>query len=203
MCKRAMLVLVLLIVILGVSVSVSAGYFDFALFGTRHSVDVNIDVEGFDFAVLVKSQGNREIVPLDSKGDMKSIGDFEIEETKRSYSEVGIGYKLGPITPFIGYGTRGISKVERTVIKNENTGKNEVASTTTTDSGSGLIFGVRLNTRIEDFGVHATLAKAPDGPYGEAKIKYYINDNLTLIGGYLYHPSVKANGFMVGLGVTY
>lgn len=203
MCKRTLLVMLLLIVMLGFSAPVSAGYFDFALLSTRHSVDVNIDIEGFDLVVLIKAQGNRGVVPLDSKGDMKSIGDFELEETKRSYSEVRIGYKLGPITPFVGYGTQGISKTERTVAINEITGKNEVVTKNTKDTNSGVIFGVSFDARIGGLGILATLAKASSGFYGETNVKYHISDNLALVGGYLYHPSVNANGVMLGLGVSY
>ena len=81
-----------------ISVPACAGHFDFGLFGSRHSVDVNVDVDVdvdyFPSAVLIKAQGNRAIVPLQGRGDMTAIGDFEVEETKRSYSEVALGYKL-------------------------------------------------------------------------------------------------------------
>ena len=185
------------------TVPTQAGYFDFALFGSLHSVDVSVDIENIDFVVPIRSQGNREVVSLDSKGDMTVIGDFELEETKRSYSEIGIGYKLGPVTPFVGYGTRSISTTERTVAISEVTGKNEVITRNTKDTDSGIIFGASFGARIERIGLMATVAKSVDGLYGEAKVKYYVNDHLALLGGGIYHPGINTTAFVLGLGISY
>ena len=107
MSKKVLLVFAL-ITALSITTPASAGHFDFGLFGSRYSVDVHVDVEGFDAAVLLKAQGNRATVALDSRGDMTAVGDFEQEETRRSYSEVALRYKFGPVTPFVGYSTRAI-----------------------------------------------------------------------------------------------
>lgn len=40
-----------------------------------------------------------------SCGCSTEVGDFELNETKRAYAEIALGYKLGPITPFVGYST--------------------------------------------------------------------------------------------------
>lgn len=202
MSKKVLLVFAL-ITALSITTPASAGHFDFGLFGSRYSVDVHVDVEGFDAAVLIKAQGNRATVALDSRGDMTAIGDFKLEETKRSYSEIGIGYKLGPITPFVGYSTRAISSEERYVVKNELTGKNNIMAKSDKESLSGLVFGVSFAQKIDRLGVGATVARAASGVYGEAKIKYYINDHLALLGGGAYHPSTNATGLVVGLGISY
>lgn len=201
--KRVLIGVLAVVMLSSVSVPAQAGYFDFALWKSRHSVSVNLDVEDFDLAVLITSQGSRSVVPLDSKGDMKSIGDFKLEETGRSYSGIGVGYKLGPATPFIGYATRAVSTVERVVVENEITKMNEVVSRSAKANESGLLFGVGLEVKVQRVGMLATLAKAPSGFYCETNIKYYFNDHLALIGGYLYHPGVNANGVMLGLGVSY
>lgn len=108
---------------------------------------------------------------------LKSWGN---REAGQSYSEMGFGYKIGSFTPFMGWGIQDISPE-------------------TTESG--VVVGVTFGTKINQVGIHATLAKAPDSLYGDAKARYYINDNFTLIGGYLYHPS--ASGVVIGLGVSY
>lgn len=201
--KRFFAIALAIFLMVIMTVPTQAGYFDFALFGSLHSVDVSVDIENIDFVVPIRSQGNRAVVLLDSKGDMTSIDDFELEEAKRSYSEIGIGYKLGPITPFVGYGTRGISITERTVAINEITGKNEVVTKNTKDTDSGVVFGVSFDARIESMGLMATVAKAVDGLYGEVKAKYYVNDHLALLVGGIYHPGVSATGFVLGLGIAY
>ena len=190
-----------------ISVPACAGHFDFGLFGSRHSVDVNVDVdvdvEYFPSAVLIKAQGNRAIVPLQGRGDMTAIGDFEVEETKRSYSEVALGYKLGFVTLFAGYSTRAVFSEERKVVKNELTGKNEIIARHDKESMSGLVIGLNLEHKVDRLGVAATVAKVAGGVYGEAKVKYYINEHLALLGGGVYHPGVNATGLVVGLGISY
>lgn len=203
MFKKNVLIILVAFLVLAVGVSAYAGHFDFGLLGSRHSVDASIDIEGFELVALVKSQGNRLVVPIDSRGNMTNIGDFELEETRRFYSEISIGYKLGVVTPFIGYSTKAIFSEKRVVAKNELTGKNEVVSKNEKETYSGLSLGLHFGQRLGDIGVGATIATAAGNVYGEAKIKYYISDYLALLGGGVYHPSVNSTGFVIGLGVSY
>ena len=201
--KKNVSIALVMIIALGIAAPVYAGHFDFAFFGSRHSVDVYADVNSFDVAVLIKAQGNRVIVPIDNKGDMKETGDFTLDEIKRSYSEISVGYKLGSITPFVGYSTRAILFEERRVIENELTGKNEIILKNNTKTNSGLVFGIHFGHRLENIGVEATIARAASGIYGEAEAKYYINDNLALLAGGIFHASINATGVILGLSVAY
>lgn len=203
MSKKTWLLGLWLVVALSTTVPVKAGQFDFVLLGGRYSVDVEVDVADFPAVVLIKAQENRATVPLDGDGGMTAVGDFEQEETRRSYSEVALGYKFGPVTPFVGYSTRAIFLEERSVIKNGLTGKNQIVTKHDKESMSGLVFGLNFAQRLGRVGVGATIAKAANGIYGEAKVKYYINDHLALLGGGIYHPGVNATGLVVGLGISY
>ena len=203
MLKRTLAIALAVTALSLAATPVQAHHFDFAFFGHRHSVDVIVGIEDFDLVALVKSQGNHAIVPLDSRGDMTATGDFELEETGRSYSEIAIGYKSGPLTLFAGYGTQGVLVTERTIVENEITGKKEAVAKNTKDTDSGVIFGVNLDAKIERIGILATLAKGPGGLYSEAKFKYYISNHLALLGGGIYHPGVNATGVIFGLGISY
>lgn len=203
MSKRTLLTALMLIVVLNISIPARAGHFDLSLFKSRHSADVYIDIDDFDAAVLIKSQGNRLVVPVDGKGNMTTIGDFELEETKRTYSEIGIGYKLGPITPFVGYSTRAIIFEERIVVKNEITGKNEITKKLDKETKSGIVLGVNIAQKIGNTGIEATIARASSGIYGEVKVKYYFYDYLALLGGGIYHPEINATGITLGFSVAY
>lgn len=201
--KQNTLIVLIAIFVLGIGMPVYAGHFDFNLFGSRHSVDACIDIGDLDVVALIRSQGNRQVVSIDSQSNMTNIGDFKLEENKRSYSEVGIGYKLGPITPFVGYATRAVFSVKQTVIKNELTGKNEIISKSCKEANAGLSLGLYFEQRLDDISIGITIATDFGDVYGEARTRYYINDHLALLGGYVYHPSVNTTGAVVGMGITY
>lgn len=186
-----------------ISVPACAGHFDWALLGGRQSIDVYLDVDGFDVAVVLRYHDHRKIVLVDNQGDMTNVGDFELEEFKRSYAEVGIGYKIGPFTPFLGYSTMAVYLQEQRVVVNQLTGKNEIVTTQSEEAINGLVFGVSLAQRFQRLGVEATIARAATGTYGEAKLKYYINDHLALVGAGVFHPGINVGGLAVGLGISY
>lgn len=186
-----------------ISVPACAGHFDWALLGGRQSIDVYLDVDGFDAAVVLRYHDHRKIVLVDNQGDMTNVGDFELEELSRSYAEVGIGYKTGLLLPFVGYSTRTVHFRTRKVVTSELTGKNEVATTQSEEAINGLVFGVSLAQRFQRLGVEATIARAATGTYGEAKLKYYINDHLALVGAGVFHPGINVGGLAVGLGISY
>lgn len=203
MFKKNVLIILVAFLVLAVGVPAYAGHFDFGLLGSRHSVDASIDIEGFELVALVKSQGNRLVVPIDSRGNMTNIGDFELEEARRSYSEISLGYKFGPVIPFVGYSSDSIFTEERKVVENKVTGKNDVVVNHGKETNGGIVFGLGVDQKLGPVGVLATTAKTPNGIYGEVKVKYHISEYLALIGGYVYHPSVNTTGVVAGLGISY
>ena len=197
---KKVIILVLLLVV-GTSPSVSADNIDVS--GALNSVySVSLDGAPDDSGIVVlfdwttRNQNEK----TDHKGDMNAVGDYEVWDGRLSSVLLGLGYKVGPITPWVG-GAGQSTKVTKYEMKLED-GKLNKVTTDVSKSIKGVAFGVSAEHWVERWGVAGTVAKMPEGIIANARLKYKITGIGTAHIGYVYSGYV-GHGIVAGLGLTY
>ncbi|HHT69186.1 MAG TPA: hypothetical protein GXZ85_08025 [Firmicutes bacterium] len=143
-----------------------------------------------------------ELITKRSKGDMETVGDYQIFEGRRSTVIVGVGYEVGFITPWVGMAGQTVKtrKDERVLL--EDATEPTTVTTDITEPVRGVALGVTAEYWSGPFGVLGTVAKLPEGVLLNARLKYNVYGIGTAHVGYVYN-SHTGSGVVVGLGLTY
>lgn len=136
----------------------------------------------------------------DHKGDMKAVGDYEVWEGRLSSTLLGIGYRVGPVIPWVGAAAQN-TKTTKHEMKLQDGNLNKV-TTDISDPARGVAFGVSAEHWMDPFGLSGTIAKLPEGFMAQARLKYKVAGIGTAHIGFVY-DSVVGNAVVAGLGVTY
>lgn len=163
------------------------------------ALDVKPDVVS-DVSVIFGLDYAKRDSLVDSKGDMTSVGDYVIKEDSRGSTFVGLGYRLGIITPWVGVGVQDKQDV-RTDVKLVDSMPKEVSSNLT-ESNKGLALGVNFDHWVGPVGLSGIVAKVPGGISLSARIKYRVLEIGAAHIGYFYN-SALGGGIMAGIGVAY
>ena len=163
------------------------------------SLDVVPDIVG-DVAVVFDLGTGKHSLKTNSKGDMTVNGDYEIWEGKRSSSLVGLGYRIGDVTPWIAISSQS-TKTTKHEMQTKGTDLVKVIADMT-EPTRGVAFGINAEQRIGSWGVSGTLAKMPEGVLLNARLKYRMSGIGTAHVGYIFNGYTGA-GIVAGLGISY
>lgn len=189
-----MLVLLLPSIVVADSVDVSG-----SLNGV-YSVSLDGEPDNSGIVVLFDWNMRNQNEKTDYKGDMKAVGDYEVWEGRLSSTLLGIGYRVGPIIPWVGAAAQN-TKTTKHEMKLQDGNLNKV-TTDISDPARGVAFGVSAEHWMDPFGLSGTIAKLPEGFMAQARLKYKVAGIGTAHIGFVY-DSVVGNAVVAGLGVTY
>lgn len=164
-----------------------------------YSVSLDSEPDNSGIVVLFDWATRGQNEKTGHKGDMSVVGDYEVWLGRLNSVLLGIGYKLGPITPWVG-GASQSTKITRHDMKLQDGNLNKV-TTDVSESAKGVAFGVSAEHWIESFGLAGTVAKMPEGFMASARLKYKVGIGTAHVG-YLYNQYI-GHGIVAGLGFTY
>lgn len=165
-----------------------------------YSISLDAEPDNSGIMVLFDWTTRSQNEMTDHKGNMSVVGDFEEWEGRLSSVLLGIGYRVGPITPWVG-GASQNTKATRYEIKLQDGNLNKV-TTDISEPARGVAFGVSAEHWIDSWGLSGTVAKMPEGFMANARLKYKVAGIGTAHIGYIY-SSYIGHGVMAGIGLTY
>ena len=165
-----------------------------------YSVRLDGEPDNSGIVVLFDWNMRNQNEKTDYKGDMKAVGDYEVWEGRLSSTLLGIGYRVGPVIPWVGAATQN-TKITKHEMKLQDGNVNKV-TTDISEPARGVAFGVSAEHWIDSFGLSGTIAKLPEGFMAQARLKYKVAGIGTAHIGFVY-DSVVGNAVVAGLGVTY
>lgn len=165
-----------------------------------YSVSLDGEPDNSGIVVLFDWNMRNQNEKTDYKGDMKAVGDYEVWEGRLSSTLLGIGYRVGPIIPWVGAAAQN-TKITKHEMKLQNGNLNKV-TTDISDPAKGVAFGIHAEHWIDSFGLSGTVAKMPEGFMANARLKYKVIDYGTAHIGYVY-DSVVGHGIVAGIGLSY
>jgi len=165
-----------------------------------YSVSLDAEPDNSGIVVLFDWNMRNQNEKTDYKGDMKAVGDYEVWEGRLSSTLLGIGYRVGPVIPWVGAAALN-TKITKHEMKLQDGNLNKV-TTDISDPARGVAFGVSAEHWMDSLGLSGTIAKLPEGFMAQARLKYRVTDIGTAHIGFVYN-SVVGNAVVAGLGVTY
>lgn len=198
--KSFFLISILLVVVSTTAFAnnVDIGY----LLNGGYSLALSLSPDNKDGITVVLNHSERNgSLKIDSRGDMTEVGDFEVWEGKKYSGALGLGYRVGPITPWVTLATQSTNTTKHEMkIKD---GKLTETKADITDPLVGIALGINAEYWIdESWGIFGTVAKMPKGVLFDARLKYKVIDVGTAHIGYSYNDTT-GHGFVMGLGIAY